>query len=60
VTDSSILPLSLYFEPEEITAACIAIGYYAFLNSYPKFIKNRSFNHTNDINIESHCLKSGA
>lgn len=58
--DSSILPLSLYFEPEEITAACIAIGYYSFLTSHPKFVKNRSYNNSGDINKEKLYSKSGA
>lgn len=33
--DSTILPLALYFEPEEIAAACVAIGSFVFDKSYP-------------------------
>ena len=35
--DSAILPLALYFEPNEIAAACIAIGSHLFRQSQPVF-----------------------
>ena len=38
--DSTILPLALYFEPEEIAAACVAIGSFIFRQSYPVFSSN--------------------
>ena len=38
VLDSNILPLSLYFEPEEIAAACISIANLIFNESVPKFM----------------------
>jgi len=33
--DSAILPLAIYFEPVEIAAACIALGYKLFKTSCP-------------------------
>ena len=38
VLDANILPLSVYFEPEEIAAACISIASLIFNKSIPKFL----------------------
>ena len=37
VADSSIMPLALYFEPEEIAAACLSLGSLIFRESIPRF-----------------------
>ena len=56
ILESSILPLSLYFEPEEIAAACISISNFMFNESIPKFLAN---NYTENVkNINSSFLSS--
>ena len=35
--DSAILPLALYFEPEEIAAACLGLGSIVFKQTFPRF-----------------------
>ena len=46
VLDSNILPISLYFEPEEIAAACISVANLIFNKSKPKFL---AFNYTETV-----------
>ena len=37
ICESTILPLSLYFEPEEIAVACIGLATHSFMASYSSF-----------------------
>ena len=39
--DSTVLPLALYFQKEEVAAACIYLGHEVFIRSKPMFHDNQ-------------------
>jgi hypothetical protein len=49
--DVCILPIPLYFEPEEIAAACIAVGAHIFSITKPKFVSPYFKSKATDINL---------
>ena len=61
--DACILPIPLYFEPEEIAAACIAVGAHLFANSKPVFVNNhfkskaREINNSNSYSVSVNSVK---
>ena len=48
--DSSILPIALYFEPEEIAASCIGLGSELFRESIPRFTNPTYKNQIKELN----------
>jgi hypothetical protein len=51
--DSAILPLALYFEPEEIAAASISLASKIFKSSKPRFTSRHFHKKTKEINQNS-------